>query len=145
MKQSSKYICTFLLSFFCVFTYSQSFIGKYCYTYTDKYEMKTESEIELKADSTYIMKVIVYSSPQYGEVKKIESEENGQLIFENKKIYLKSNDSSSENSTYFIKVTNQKLRIYAVKKNVLSSGNKYTRSKNIILRKNKCVKSHVPT
>jgi len=66
MKQSPKYICTFLLSFFCVFTYSQSFIGKYCYTYTDKYEMKTESEIELKADSTYIMKVIVYSSPKYG-------------------------------------------------------------------------------
>lgn len=141
MKKSPKYIFTFLISFFYVFTHSQNFIGKYCYHYTDKYEVKTEFEIEVKADSTYIMKSIVHSSPKYGEIKKIESEENGQMIFENKKIYLKSNKSSIK-SAYPIKLNNRKLIIFAIKKKkkLFSSENKYTVTKGIIFRKNRCTK-----
>lgn len=139
MKQFSKYIFTFLFSFFYVFTYSQSFIGKYCYSYTDKHEIKTEFEIELKADSSYIIKAAMYSSPKYGEIKKLEAKENGHLIFENKKIYLKSNDSSIK-PEYYIKINNRKLKVFADKKNkFLSSENKYTVSKRVIFRKNKCL------
>ena len=140
MKKFPKYIFTFFIFFCCFFGHSQNFIGRYCYHYTDKYEVKTEIEIEVKEDSTYIMKSIVNSSPKYGEIKKIESEENGQLIFENKKIYLKSNNSNVK-SAYPIKVNNRKLIIFALKKKkkLFSSENKYTVSKGIVFRKNKCI------
>ena len=123
----------------CVITHSQNFIGKYCYKHTDKDEVKTEIEINIKSDSTYLMKSIIYSSPKYGEIKKIENEENGQLIFENNKVYFKSNNSSNKSENP-IKINNRKLIIFAIKKKrkLFSSENKYIVRKGLIFRKNKC-------
>lgn len=123
----------------CVITHSQNFIGKYCYDFTDKDDVKTEIEINIKSDSTYLIKSIIYSSPKYGEIKKIENEENGKLIFENNKVYFKINNNTNKSENP-IKINNRKLIIFAIKKKrkLFSSENKYIVRKGLIFRKNKC-------
>jgi hypothetical protein len=139
MKKSHKLIFSFLFFLLCVITHSQNFIGKYCYDFTDKDDVKTEIEINIKSDSTYLIKSIIYSSPKYGEIKKIENEENGQLIFENNKVYFKSNNSTNKSENP-IKINNRKLIIFAIKnkRKLFSSENKYIVRKGLIFRKNKC-------
>jgi hypothetical protein len=141
MKNTVKNIFTIIICIFHSNTYSQNIANKFCFKYIDKYEVKTEIEIEIKSDSTYKMKSISYSSPKYGEIKKIESEDKGRIICSNKKLYLKSINDSLKLS-YPIKLNKRRLIIFAYKKEkkLLSQEYEYKLSKGIIFLRNRSPK-----